>query len=514
MVRRLLLLLALVAGLAAPARADDISASARGVVRIVTIAVVDDAVVGFGHGSGFAVAPNRVVTNAHVVELADRYPNNVVIGVVPSEGDKSYQGRLIAIDRQRDLALIEFTGVRLPPLTLFTGAPGDGDTLIALGYPGNVDVATAQSAADFITPQSPVRSQGGFAGTRMLEGTNVLLHTANIARGNSGGPLLDRCGRVLGVNSAITRGDEGDSSFAFAIAGSELAAFLTAAKQPFATVAVPCTSVEEQMAQERDADEKARADAAQQAGVEAARLAAERDQAITQARARNEATRENFMAGAAVLLVLGALAVGGGGLLATRDRRREAIWVAAGGGVLMLGAVALFVSRPSFDESKVMPMPKATAAARVPSTLEVGKLQCTLVPERSRITVTSIDKVDLDVGADGCINGRTQYAEAGTHWQRILVPDQDQSVSVLDYDPGTRIYTNTRYLLSSEQMKQARALRAGVPIKQCSSNQAERATLAAQQQTLRATLPPVYNEKLVYRCGTAASGPPSATPAL
>lgn len=115
MMRRLLIVVALLFAWAAPAHADDISASARGVVRIVTIAVVDDEVVGFGHGSGFAVGPNRVITNAHVVELASRYPDNVVIGVVPSEGDKSYQGKVIKIDQARDLALIEFSGVRLPP---------------------------------------------------------------------------------------------------------------------------------------------------------------------------------------------------------------------------------------------------------------------------------------------------------------------------------------------------------------------------------------------------------------
>lgn len=96
---RWLIPLLLLLGFTAPARADDISASARGVVRVVTIAVVDDEVVGFGHGSGFAVAPNRIVTNAHVVELAARYPDNVVIGVVPSEGDKSYQARSLPSTR-------------------------------------------------------------------------------------------------------------------------------------------------------------------------------------------------------------------------------------------------------------------------------------------------------------------------------------------------------------------------------------------------------------------------------
>lgn len=507
MMRRLLLVVAMLLAWAGPARADDISASARGVVRIVAIVVVDDEVIDFSHGSGFAVGPNRVVTNAHVVELASRYPGNVTIGVVPSEGDKSYQGKVIKIDTGRDLALIEFTGVRLPPLTLFGGKVSDGDSLVALGYPGNVDIATARSAADFITPQSPVRSQGGLSGFRKLSGVSVLVHNASIARGNSGGPLLDRCGRVLGVNSAITHNDEGDSTFAFAIAGSELSAFLQEAKQSFSTVSVPCVSVEEQMAQERSADEKAKADAEEQSRAGAAKAAAEREDAVAQARSRAAASRENYMGGAALLLVLGALTVGGGGLLLSRDRRREGVWVAAGGGVVMLGAIVMFLSRPSFNEASVLAVPKAAANGAAPAEAQ-GKLVCTLVPERSRVIVSATDNVDLDVGSDGCINGRTQYAEAenGTHWQRILVPDQEANVSVLDFDPATATYTNTRYLLSSEQMKQARALRKGVPLKECSADQAKRAELATQQQSIRGALPAVYNEKLVYKCAPAGMG--------
>ncbi|MFX8926218.1 hypothetical protein ABTN20_20685, partial [Acinetobacter baumannii] len=72
--RRPLLILALIliGSIATPTRADDISAAGRGVVRVVTIATAAGEVVGFGHGSGFAVGPNRIVTNAHVVELAAR----------------------------------------------------------------------------------------------------------------------------------------------------------------------------------------------------------------------------------------------------------------------------------------------------------------------------------------------------------------------------------------------------------------------------------------------------------
>jgi hypothetical protein len=58
-------------------------------------------------------------------------------------------------------------------------------------------------------------------------------------------------------------------------------------------------------------------------------------------------------------------------------------------------------------------------------------------------------------------------------------------------------------------MAKARELRSGVPLKTCSSDQAARANLATQQQALRAALPPVYNEKLVYNCAPAASGPPA-----
>jgi hypothetical protein len=178
--------------------------------------------------------------------------------------------------------------------------------------------------------------------------------------------------------------------------------------------------------------------------------------------------------------------------------------MAAGAGVLMLGAVAVFLTRPSFDESKVIPVPSASGTAAVPTTLAAGRLQCTLVPERSRVTVSAVAPVTLDIGGDGCINGRTQYAEAGSHWQRILVPEQEQTVSVLDFDPATGTYTNTRYLLSAEQMAKARSLRAGVPLKSCSADQTARATLASQQQALRAALPATYNEKLVYRCGAGA----------
>jgi S1-C subfamily serine protease len=486
------------------ARGDDVSAAARGVVRVVTIAIVDDQVVGFGHGSGFAVAPNRIVTNAHVVELAERYPGNVVLGVVPSEGDRSYEAKVVAYDADRDLAMLEFTGVRLPPAALYTGPIADGGKVIALGYPGNVDLATARSATDYITPQSPIRSEGVFSGRRMMTGTQVLLHTANIARGNSGGPLLDPCGRVIGVNSALTEGEQGDANFGFAVADSELVAFLHQAKQNVQTVGTPCISIEDRLRQDSDAAART-ADDAEQAQHDAADKAAiAREAALDQARDAAERRRENVMALAAVLLVGGALALGGAGMIELRNRRREAIWVAGAGGVLLIAAGIVFFTRPG--SIVALPDGAPTNAPSSATVLPPGKLACHFLPDRSRVTVSTPSDVTLDWKPDGCINGRTQYVETNGTWSRILVPSEDQDVAMLDFDPATRSYSNTRYLLDADSMASLRKLRAQATIKACTTDPTALRKLADEQAAIRAALPPLPNEKLVYACGAPTAG--------
>lgn len=507
MVIRLILAFALLIGLGAPARADDIAASSRGVVRIVTIAVIDDEVVDFSHGSGFAVAPNRIVTNAHVVEAAARYPGNVIIGVVPSEGARAVQGRLIALDPDRDLALIEFDGVRLSPLVLFTGPMGEGEAVVALGYPGNVDLATARSARDFITPLSPVRSQGVLSGQRSLVGTNVLLHTASIARGNSGGPLLDRCGRVLGVNSALTRGEEGDSSFGIAVTEAELAAFLREAKQAVRTIGVPCVGAEELLEQQREAEDLAAARTADAARAAEQQSAAERARRLDLARAEQQSVRENFIAAAALALALSVLSLGGAGLLANRGRKGPAIALAVLGGVLMITAILAFLLRPG---TQALAEAARDGAAVPPATraAQTGPMTCTILTERSRITVSETQDVPIDWRGDGCMNGTTQYTPAGQAWERILVPSTDTTVSVMRYDPASMTLTDSRYYLPGARLAEARRLRDGVTQKACSTDRATLDQLARDQAALRQTLPARPNEWLTYRCTPATAAKP------
>ncbi len=502
-----------------PARADDVSAAGRGVVRVVTVAIVNGEVVGFGHGSGFAVSPTRIVTNAHVVKSAVEYPQNVALGVVPSEGKQSYEARLISVDVARDLALIEIVKGKLSPVSLYTGPFEAGADVIALGYPGNVDAATAQSASDYITPRAPTRSDGNFSNFQSINAVSALVHTASIARGNSGGPLVDACGRVVGVNTFITRGDDGDSSFAFAISNRELTQFLAKARQSYANAAAPCVSLEEANAKDR---ERLQAEASAKAKIEAteaAQIASAREIALAKARAANTTSRENRMAMAIVLFVAGALAAGYAGLLFTQKASDAPIdtklkMVAGISAALMIVAAIAFLTRPPADvtlpPSGFGPQSTATGSAAQPaatlasagggSAAPSNPLSCTFKPEQSRITVSVPTTVDFKF-AGGCVNGRTQYAPLPDgSWQRVMVGDTEDTVTIATYNPAAQSYRTERYLLGSDAMAKLRAIKKQVSNRACSFSADTVQKLAVQQDALRAALPAQPNERLVYGC--------------
>jgi len=501
MTRLIALFLALFA-LTLPAHAaDDISAVSRSVVRVVTVAMVDGEVVGFGHGSGIAITPTRILTNAHVVESAAKYPQNVALGIVPSEGQKSYAGKLIAIDNKRDLALIQMTEGRVPSAAIYTGPLDSGTDVVALGYPGNVDLATARSAADYITPRTPVRSEGNLSNTQSVDGIATLVHTAKISRGNSGGPLVDQCGRVVGINTFITRADDGDSPFAFAISVREIARFLADAQQDYASVGTSCLSLAEASERDRAAMEAEARAAAEANAAKAAAAQLERQLRLQRANEDALAARENRIALAGVLFVLGALGAGAGLLLYSQQKRREAKIAGGGGAALIVLAAILFVTRP--DAHADIPDDRAadeTLTAAAPALAE-GSFLCTIEPNRSRITVSSTDDVPVRLGESGCVNERTQYTQgADGRWQRILVPNEEATVTIASIDTAGQDYRVERYLLDAETMAKAREIRSGATIKGCTADPDALAAFATQQEAIKSTLPPTPNERLVYGC--------------
>ncbi|MFM6853921.1 MAG: S1C family serine protease [Sphingopyxis sp.] len=509
-----------------PAPIDDIAATNRSVVRVVTVAIVNGEVVGFGHGSGFAIAPNRIVTNAHVVAQAQEYPENVVIGIVPSEGSRSYPGRVVRVDSRRDLAIVELDGGRLPAVSLFTNAVSQRQNVYALGYPGNVDLASAQNMDDFIRPRSPVASDGIISSTDTVNGVAALVHDADIARGNSGGPLVDACGRVVGVNSFISRADDGDSPFSFAVTVRELAAFLQGAGQHFTGVATPCVTAAESSARSaaQSAEERriARetADAARQAQL------AKDAEDLSILRAAAQDRRDNFMALSFLLFGIGILAGAASFVYQIQEKPRERRAAILSALLLAGGAIILFLMRPSagdvhLDRSDPLPANEASSpqntargtpagATATPSTSRAprpvavagyGRLLCRVDRNRGRITVSTGDDTVLSVTPGGCVNGRTQYSAAGSAgWSRTLVPDHEATVSRLSYNPATQDYVVKRYLLSMEGMDAVRRQRTPLSVAGCTANPAVLAQLTRRESAITAHLPAQPNEEIVSHC--------------
>ncbi|MCX7283075.1 MAG: serine protease [Novosphingobium sp.] len=515
----LAIVLAALASPAALADPADITAASRSVVRVVIIESDGDRARLITHGTGFAVTPNLIVTNAHVVEQL-RGDDSLIAGVVPAEGRNGFPARLVAYSPGNDLALLRIEGGgSITPITLFPSAPGDGAEVYAVGYPGNVDLAQGLSMADLVTPQEAVKTRGYLSGGRSSRSFDTLLHTAPLGSGNSGGPLLDSCGRVLGVNSFGTVSDNGtDSSFFFAISMRELASFLRKANVTAHTSGLPCRSIADL---NRAEAERAMGEGARIAAETAARTEA-RERALETARREAEiavlSERDNGLALAALLLV-GALGAGGWGMVqASKRRGRFQRKHVLGAGVLLASAVIVWFLRPSLTtiDSRArelleqpgenpsgaandQPGASASAGAR-PGT---GKLVCVLDPQRSRVTVSDITDVPIEWSEGGCMNGKTQYGAAQDGWSRVLVPNGEEAVSVNAYDPATRTYTVERFLVDLATMTAARNERAKLSAPACGAGEDAARQFGRNQQAIKALLPPEPNERLRYNCQIA-----------
>ena len=478
----------------------DVAAAGRSVVRVVVVSMLEGEPSGIGTGSGVAVAPDKILTNAHV--LADAAEGDAIIGVVPSEGRKRFTGRLIAYEPQRDLALIQLLDGRVEPGTIATGPVPDGAAVAALGYPYSVDRARELSAEGFVTPQAPVKSWGRVSGGASSQRFDTVLHDAAIGRGNSGGPLVDACGRVVGINSFVSNSEGVDAVFGFAVSVREIIPFLRSAGVKPHVTALPCrTSAEQAAIDERlDRSEAARAEAERsRAALSQERLEARRerlrDQILTE--------RDRGIAIAGLLLVFGAIFLNGAMILLARDDRRLALGAGAAGLLLIAGAPIAWVARPDLDQAD------ARLAAETPKggrqTAEAGGAYvCRTDLERSRLTVSEPQDTTLDWSAPGCEAGHAPFADQDERWVRAEVSTREAAASIRRFDPATARYTVERYFLPADTLASARALQSKYPTRSCT---AEGARMTADlTQALRDLLPPAPNERLVYACEHVQNG--------
>lgn len=169
-----------------------------------------------GAGSGFLVTPDGyLLTNSHVVAGAQSIHVRTAAGEVG-------EGRLVGDDPATDLAVVHVEPARLagpgapiPYVDLSRRArPRPGQLAVAIGNPLGFESTVSTGVVSALGRS--LRGRGG----QLID--DVLQHTAPLNPGNSGGPLLDSHGRLLGVNTAIIARSQG---LGFAV-GVETAAWV------------------------------------------------------------------------------------------------------------------------------------------------------------------------------------------------------------------------------------------------------------------------------------------------
>lgn len=140
-------------------------------------------------GSGFAIGENCIVTNAHVIE------NVHSITLTSYEGNK-YTASLLGIDEDKDIAVLIIKDASFPYLKMANlSTVKIGDDIYAIGAPKGMAYTLTKGTVS--------------AKERIVENESFIQIDAAINEGNSGGPLLNDAGEVLGMNTMKMTDSEG-----------------------------------------------------------------------------------------------------------------------------------------------------------------------------------------------------------------------------------------------------------------------------------------------------------------
>lgn len=149
---------------------------------------------GRGNGSGYIVdRDGTLVTNRHVIEGASR-----VTGVFAGDKTEYPITGLYSIDEKKDIAIlkIECPAEKLKPLLIATDTPRKGEDLVAFGAPLGLDFTASEGILSATRDAEDLAKMGlsGHEGVWMQ-------HTVPISPGNSGGPLVNMKGELIGMNT-------------------------------------------------------------------------------------------------------------------------------------------------------------------------------------------------------------------------------------------------------------------------------------------------------------------------
>lgn len=149
-------------------------------------------------GSGFVVAPNRVMSNAHVVAGSD----SVTIQV----DGQTYEASVVSYDPNADISILDVPNLPSPPLQFVDAPAPSGTDAVVMGYPGG---------GEFVATPARVREIIELNGPDIYRQTTVTREVytirGTVRQGNSGGPMINRSGQVLGVvfGAAVDDADTG-----------------------------------------------------------------------------------------------------------------------------------------------------------------------------------------------------------------------------------------------------------------------------------------------------------------
>ncbi|MGQ9617766.1 MAG: Do family serine endopeptidase [Candidatus Aminicenantia bacterium] len=160
-----------------------------------------------GIGSGFIISPDGyVLTNNHVIE------NAVSVEITTTEG-KKYKAKIVGADKKSDVALLRVNENNLPYVNLGDSSKVEvGEWVVAIGNPfGDVLRGDVTVSAGIVSAKGRQLNLAGDSYEDFIQ------TDAAINRGNSGGPLVNMRGEVIGITSAILTPSGGNIGIGFAI---------------------------------------------------------------------------------------------------------------------------------------------------------------------------------------------------------------------------------------------------------------------------------------------------------
>jgi S1-C subfamily serine protease len=162
-------------------------------------------------GSGFVISGDGLIlTNRHVAGFGDKI-------VVKMPDGREYPASVVVIDKDQDLALIRVSmGNQKSPFLIFSSndLPNEGAQCFALGFP----LIEQTGATLKIT-------QGIVSGLRPTDAADILID-AKVNPGNSGGPLLDKHGQIIGIVTRKSFNSQMEDSYGIAISTGKIRLFL------------------------------------------------------------------------------------------------------------------------------------------------------------------------------------------------------------------------------------------------------------------------------------------------